>query len=287
MKIGIVYPQTELGSDPLVIRDYAQAAESLGFDHIEVYDHVVGANPNRLGPNPPYTYQSAFQEPFVLFGYMASVTQRIEFCTGIVILPQRQTALVAKQAATVDVLSGGRLRLGVAIGWNPMEFVALNRDFHTRARLMEEQIEVLRRLWTEPLVTFTGKWHTIPDAGLNPLPVRPIPLWLGGYVDAAVRRAARLADGWIIGYNTAAETRPWMARLDRYLAEAGRSREDFGVEGVVHYGRSTPEACRALVAEWQSLGCTHFSFDLMRKGIATPAEHFSAIEEIAKALSLS
>jgi probable F420-dependent oxidoreductase len=182
MKIGAVYPQTEYGNDPVAIRDYAQTAEGLGFSHVVAYDHILGANPNRPGGwQGPYTYQSAFQEPFVLFSFMAAATHTLEFTPGIIILPQRQTALVAKQAATLDVLSGGRLRLGVGLGWNEVEYISLGEDFHTRGQRIEEQLLLLRQLWTQPLVEFSGSWHTIPDAGINPLPVqRPIPIWFGG-----------------------------------------------------------------------------------------------------------
>ena len=178
MKIGVVFPQTEFGSDPLAIRDYAQLAEGLGYTHILAYDHILGANPERPGGwQGPYTHRDTFQEPFVLFSYLAAHTQYIGFATGIIILPQRQTALVAKQAATLDVLSQGRLRLGVGLGWNAVEYQALNQEFHTRGRKIEEQIEVLRLLWTQPLVTYQGRWHSITDAGINPLPIqRPIPI---------------------------------------------------------------------------------------------------------------
>ena len=167
MKIGVVFPQTEIGNDPLVIRDYAQTAEGLGYSHLLAYDHVLGANPQRPGGwSGPYTYQTPFHEVFVLLSYLAGVTQKLELVTGIVILPQRQTALVAKQTASLDVLSGGRLRLGVGLGWNEVEYAALNEDFHDRGKRMEEQVALLRRLWTEPLVDFKGTWHTIPDAGI-------------------------------------------------------------------------------------------------------------------------
>ncbi|MBX7251491.1 MAG: LLM class F420-dependent oxidoreductase, partial [Candidatus Promineofilum sp.] len=201
MHIGLVYPQTEYPADPAAVRDYAQTAEALGFSHILAYDHVLGANPDRPGGwTGPYTYQTPFMEPFVLFSHMAAVTTHLGFATGILILPQRETALVAKQAATLDVLCGGRLRLGIGTGWNEVEYVALGQDFHTRGRRQEEQIEVLRALWTQELVTFKGRWHDIPDAGLNPLPVqRPIPLWFGGHADVVLRRLARLGDGWMPG----------------------------------------------------------------------------------------
>lgn len=197
MRIGVVFPQTEIGQDPAVIRDYAQAVESMGFTHLLAFDSVVGANPDRPGGwDSPYTYQHAFHEPFVLFGFCAAVTRRIELVTGVIILPQRQTALVAKQAAEVDVLSGGRLRLGIGVGWNTVEFEALGEYFGNRGKRVEEQLEVMRRLWTQELVTFEGQWHRVPDAGIRPLPVqRPIPIWMGGDSDAVIRRAARLADG--------------------------------------------------------------------------------------------
>src|SRR5215475_4882888 len=198
MEIGVVFPQTEIGHDPIAVRDYAQTAEGLGFSHIDVYDHVLGANPNRPGGwSGPYTHESSFLEIFVLLSYFAALTQKLILSTNIVILPQRQTALAAKQAATIDVLSNGRMRFGIALGWNEVEYIALNENFKNRARRIEEQVEVLRLLWTQPLVQFNGRWHHIPDAGIKPLPIqRPIPIWFGGTADAALERAARLADGW-------------------------------------------------------------------------------------------
>ncbi len=205
MHIGLVYPQTEYPPDPAAVRDYAQAAEALGYSHVLAYDHILGANPDRPGGwTGPYTYRDPFMEPFLLFTYMAAVTTRLGFIPGILILPQRETTLVAKQAAVLDVLCGGRLRLGVGTGWNEVEYIAAGYDFHTRGARQEEQIEVLRRLWTQELVTFKGRWHDIPDAGLNPLPVqRPIPIWLGGHADVVLRRIARLGDGWLPGFRTA------------------------------------------------------------------------------------
>jgi probable F420-dependent oxidoreductase len=289
LRIGVVFPQTEFGSDPAAIRDYAQTAEALGYKHILAYDHVLGANPDRPGGwNRPYTYQTPFHEPFVLFGYMAGHTQRIEFCTGVIILPQRQTALVAKQAAALDVLSGGRLRLGVGLGWNQVEYEALGEDFHTRGRRIEEQVEVMRLLWTQPLVKFQGRWHDIPDAGLNPLPVQqPIPLWFGGTADAALRRMARLADGWINNSPNLAAARPLLEALERYLAEAGRARTAFGLEARILYGDGSAAAWAAQLAAWQAAGATHISFNTMGAGLATPAAHLAALRAIAEAAGLS
>src|SRR5215472_14838399 len=234
MKIGVVFPQTEIGTDPAVVRDYAQAAESLGYDHLLIYDHVLGAHTaSRPKWTGPYTAAHSFHEPFVVFGYVAACTNRIELVTGVIILPQRQTALVAKQAAAVDVLSGGRLRLGIGVGWNEVEFEALGEDFRTRGKRIDEQVDVMRRLWTTKLVTYDGRWHRVPDAGINPLPVqRPIPLWMGGDSDVVIRRAARLADGWI----TLPTFRPGPAgqetveRLHGLIREAGRDPAAFGIE---------------------------------------------------------
>jgi probable F420-dependent oxidoreductase len=289
MNLGLVFPQTEFGNDPLAIRDYAQMAEGLGFTHIVAYDHVLGANPNRPGGwRGPYTHESAFHEPFVLFSFMAAHTMKIQFVPGVIILPQRQTALVAKQAATLDVLSNGRLRLGVGLGWNEVEYIAMNQDFHTRGRRIEEQVALLRQLWTQPLVTFSGRWHTIPDAGLKPLPIqRPIPIWFGGTVEAAVTRIARLADGWLLNFRAVADARPALDLLDRSLAGAGRSRESFGLEPRLPYGDGSPEVWVKTADEWKAVGATHLSFNTMGKGFDTPEAHMKAVREFAKAMGLT
>jgi probable F420-dependent oxidoreductase len=286
MKIGVVFPQTEFGRDPNAIRDYAQTAESLGFTHILAYDHVLGANPDRPGGwRGPYTHDSPFHEPFVLFSFMAAVTQHIEFTTGILILPQRQTALVAKQAATLDVLSNGRFRMGIGNGWNEVEYIILNQDFHTRGRRIEEQVAVLRQLWTQPLVTFKGRWHTIPDAGLNPLPVqRPIPIWFGGHADAVLRRVARIGDGWMPNYRQPADAKSPLDKLDAYLAEYSRSRADIGLEARISYGQGDRAVWDSLIAGWRDLGATHISLNTMRLGLDTPQAHLNALRAFAKAM---
>jgi len=286
LKIGVVFPQTEIGNDPLIIRDYAQTAEGLGFSHVLAYDHVLGANPQRPGGwSGPYTFLTPFHEVFVLFGYLAGLTSRLELAAGVIILPQRQTALVAKQAAAIDVLSGGRLRLGVGLGWNEVEYTALNAEFHTRGKRIEEQVELMRRLWTEPLVDFKGKWHTIPDAGLNPLPVqRPIPVWFGGSAEAALRRLARLGDGWIVLNRRAEEAQPDLARLDQFLAEAGRTRNQLGLEARLSYESGYPQVWETLLREWQEAGATHISFNTMGSHFTTPQEHIQAIRKFAQAV---
>ncbi len=283
MRLGVVFPQTEIGNDPLVIRDYAQAAEALGYEHVLVFDHVLGAHPDRFEGRfrPPYTHKTPFHEPFVLFGYLAAVTQRLELCTGILILPQRQTALVAKQAAAVDVLSGGRMRLGVGIGWNFVEYEALGENFRNRGRRIEEQVEVLRRLWTQELVDFDGRWHHLHRAGINPLPIqRPIPIWMGGVVDAVLRRLARIADGWFPQFQPGPQAQEAVERLRGYIREAGRSPDDVGIEGRISLF-NTPEADWGNALEgWRALGATHVSFNTMNAGLASPQAHIDAIRRL-------
>lgn len=284
MRIGVVFPQTEFGTDPGAIRDYAQAAESLGYSHILAYDHVVGANPERPRPlTGPYTFRDPFFEPFVLYSYMAAVTQDIELTTGIIILPQRQTVLVAKQAATLDVLSGGRLRLGVGIGWNWVEYEALNQDFGNRGRRVEEQVDLLRELWTRPLVKYEGRWHQVPDAGLNPLPIqRPIPIWIGGHADPVLRRVATIGDGWMPNYRLAADARQSLDKIRRYLDEAGRSWDEIGLEPRLMYGDGDSHRWSTVIEDWQAVGATHLSINTMGCGFRTLGEHIQAIQTFAR-----
>ncbi|MGB3717806.1 MAG: LLM class F420-dependent oxidoreductase, partial [Candidatus Promineifilaceae bacterium] len=275
MRIGVVFPQTEFGNDPQAVRDYAQTAEALGYNHILAYDHVLGASPDRSRPlNGPYTVRDPFHEIFILFSFMSAYTARIEFTTGILILPQRETALVAKQAAALDVLNGGRLRLGVGIGWNWVEYEALNQDFHTRGRRIEEQVDLLRKLWTQPLVTYKGEWHDFNDAGLNPLPIQqPIPIWFGGHADAVLRRVARSGDGWLPNYRKAADARPSIEKMHEYLDEIGRDRSDVGLEPRLWYGNGDPGKWQKHIDEWLALGATHLTINTMRCGFESPAEH--------------
>lgn len=283
MQIGVIFPQTEFGNDPLAIKDYAQAVEALGYSHLGAYDHILGANPDRPGGwRGPYTHQHPFHEPFTLFSYMAAVTTHLGFLTGILVLPQRQTALVAKQAAEVDVLSKGRLRLGVGVGWNEVEFTALGEEFNTRGRRIEEQVQVLRRLWTEPLVSFEGRWHHIPDAGLNPLPVQqPIPVWFGGHAEAVLQRAAQIGDGWLPNFRTAADATPALERLASYMEDAGRSKNDFGIEGRLNYASADLDTHRQRCMEWKSAGLDRLAVNTMGAGLQTPQEHIAALEAFA------
>ena len=277
MRLGVVFPQTEIGSDPVVIRDYAQAAESAGYDHLLVFDHVLGGKLERfekLGRRPPYTDESPFHEVFVLFGYLGACTRRLELVTGIVILPQRQTALVAKQAAAVDVLTGGRLRLGVGIGWNHVEYEALNEDFHTRGRRVSEQIAVMRKLWTEPVVSFKGSYHHLDRAGINPLPVqRPIPVWMGGMAEPVLKRVAEISDGWFPQFQPGDEASHTLERVRAYMKEAGRPLSAVGIEGRFSYGIGGPTEWAKRAREWRDLGATHLSVNTMGSGLSARAPH--------------
>jgi probable F420-dependent oxidoreductase len=285
MNIGVVFPQVEIGQDPAAIRDYAQAVEAMGYTHILAFDHVLGANPERPGGwKGPYTYRHPFHEPFVLFGFLAGVTRRVELVTGILILPQRQTALVAKQAAAVDVLSRGRLRLGVGVGWNPVEFEALGEDFTNRGKRIEEQIDLMRALWTKELVTFQGQWHRVPDAGINPLPVqRPIPVWMGGESEVVVRRAARLADGWMPHFRPGPDAQAIVDRLHGLIKEAGRDPGKFGIEGRMTLAQVPPEQRTKEIAEWRAMrGITHLCIYTVGLGLTTPDEHVRTLERFKK-----
>jgi probable F420-dependent oxidoreductase len=283
MKIGTVFPQTEIGRDPAMIRDYAQAVEAMGYTHILAFDSVIGANPDRPGGwDSQYDYRHDFHEPFALFAFCAAITRRIELATGVLILPQRQTTLVAKQAAEVDVLSGGRLRLGIGVGWNPVEFEALGENIHDRGKRVEEQLEVMRLLWTRELVTYEGRWHRVPDAGIKPLPVqRPIPVWMGGESEAVLRRAARLADGWITlqTFRPGPASQQIIDRLHGLVRDAGRDPAAFGIEGRVALAKLPPAEWAEELAAWRAMrGITHVCVNTMGLGLPGPEEHVRTLE---------
>jgi probable F420-dependent oxidoreductase len=294
MKIGAVFPTTEIGEDPTAVRDFAQAAEELGYAHLLTYDHVLGAvhadrEPRLMGP---YTEHHPFHEPFVLFGFLAAATTRLELVTGVLILPQRQTALVAKQAAELDLLSGGRLRLGLGTGWNWVEYESLGTDYDTRGKRFDEQVALLRRLWREDVVDFEGGFHRVARAGILPRPARDIPLWFGGFTPVSLRRAARTGDGFIFG--AAGEPmRKLFAGLQGMLREEGRDPAEFGAEALIDYSAG-PEVWNAQLDAWRDAGATHISMRAMdsgadflgakRAGRKTPAEHIAALETFMKAV---
>jgi probable F420-dependent oxidoreductase len=284
MKVGVIFPQTESSADAGALREYVEAVEDIGYQHLAFYDHVVGASPDRPGGwRGPYTDKDVFHEVLVVLGFIAAFTTKLELVTEVLILPQRQTALVAKQAAEIDILSGGRLRLGVGLGWNRVEMEALGEDFHTRGRRIEEQIDVLRRLWTEPVVDFEGTFHHLAGVGINPLPGRQIPIWMGGTADAAKRRAARLADGWMMNTPTEADPVAALEQMRGLLAEAGRDLSTFGIETRVgvHGGI---ERATALADDWRQRGVSHLAVNTMRAGLEWPAGHIEALRQFHKAL---
>ncbi|MSQ36155.1 MAG: LLM class F420-dependent oxidoreductase [Dehalococcoidia bacterium] len=283
MRIGVVFPQTEIGADPLVIREFAQAVEALGFDHLVAYDHVLGADPARWQLRPgAYTHETMFHEPLVLFGYLAGVTRQLEFATGILILPQRQTALVAKQAAAVDVLSGGRFRLGVGVGWNEAEYAGLREDFHTRGRRIEEQIALLRALWAEPVVNFEGTYDRVIGAGINPLPPRrSIPIWLGGTADVVIERVGRVADGWFPQERDPARLAERIERVRSVARSAGRDPAVIGFQaGIQAASRDAVERA----GQFEAAGATHLSVSTMGSGFQSPQQHLDALRRFIEAM---
>jgi probable F420-dependent oxidoreductase len=278
MQIGVVFPQTEIGGDVGAVRAYALRVAELGYRHVLAYDHVVGADPAVHTPwNGPYDVATTFHEPFVLFGYMAAITD-LEMVTGIIILPQRQTALVAKQAAEVDLLTRGRFRLGIGLGWNAVEYEALGQDFTSRGRRVEEQVELLRRLWTERAVTFEGEFDRITGAGLAPLPVqRPIPVWFGAQSRRAYRRAGRLADGWFPQVRPGPELDEARRVVEQAALGAGRDPARLGMEGRVTW-RGSPEQLAEHAVSWRDAGATHVSVNTMGAGLRTVEEHLAVLE---------
>lgn len=306
MRISIVFPQNVPGiarpengehaaplADPVAVRDWAQAVEGLGFHQIAIYEHVVGADvtshPDHTGP---FTNLTPWHEPLVLCGYLAAVTQRVELLTAILVLPLRQTVITAKQAVEVDVLSGGRLRLGVGIGWDPFEFAVLGQDFYTRGARLAEQVALLKELWTKPSVTLHGQWHDLVGGGLCPLPVqRPIPIVLGGMVPATVRRTARLGDGWIVTgrylvHPPDDQVRRMRDLLYEALQAAGRPTDSVQVYGALGIG-GLPETEWAVRAEaWRRFGATHLVIDPQAPGLATAAEQIRVLSRISDVIGL-
>jgi probable F420-dependent oxidoreductase len=291
MRIGVAFPTTEIGTDTAAIRDFAQAAESLGFDHITAIDHVLQSGTAAADDwRSYYTRDNMFHEPLILFGYLAAVTGKIELATAILILPQRPTVLVAKQTAELDVLCGGRLRLGVAIGWNELEFDALGQTFRNRAKRMEEQIEVLRLLWTQELVTFDGQYHKIENAGINPLPVQEsIPVWLGAFESPAIRRAGRMGDGWFLNPRVGVgdEARGQIEEFYAAARESGRDPATLGIDVTLHIADSGPQEWAAQTAQWQDLGATHVTLRTMYAGLKTPDQHIDVMRQFREAYPAS
>jgi probable F420-dependent oxidoreductase len=287
MQIGVVFPQTEIGPDAGAVRAYGQRVEELGFRHVLAYDHVVGADPAvHQGWDRPYDVRTTFHEPMVMFGFLAGLTS-LELVTGIIIAPQRQTVLLAKQAAEVDLLTGGRFRLGVGLGWNQVEYEALGQDFTTRGKRLEEQVALMRRLWTEPSLSHAGTFDRVTGAGLAPLPVqRPIPVWFGAQSRPAYRRVGRLADGWFPQIQPGPELNMARGEVARAATEAGRDPDRLGMEGRVSWRGDAGEVAKRAAA-WQEAGATHLAINTMGAGLPTLDAHLSALAEAAHALLAS
>ncbi|HXP78257.1 MAG TPA: LLM class F420-dependent oxidoreductase [Stellaceae bacterium] len=301
MRLGALFPQFEIGADPAAIRDFAEAAEALGYAHITAFDQVIGLN-KESRPNWKYVHdaEDMFHELFVLFGFLAALTSRVELVTGVLLLPMRGTAVVAKQAAEVDVLSRGRLRLGIGVGIKPEEFEACGENFKNRGRRADEQIEVLRRLWTAPLITYEGRYHRIGDGGLNPLPVqRPIPIWIGGITDAAIERVARLGDGWLPNFQPDDVGRRAIETMRASARRYGRDPAAIGIEATMTIIDRTPDQLRAEVEAWRKLGASHITVNTMPERwveaeqrwnkasighLTNPTAHIEAIRKFRDAL---
>ena len=295
MKIGVIFPQTECGTDVKVIGEFVRDVEAMGFDHLFVADHVLGADP-KFHSHPSlatYSHEAVVHEALTLMAYLAAITTRLTLATGILILPQRQTALVAKQAAQIDVLSGGRMRLGIGVGWNAVEFEALNETFENRGRRSAEQIAVLRALWTQPVVDFRGEFHRISHAGLNPMPIqRPIPIWFGvGSRDqpvppeAALRRIARLADGWSPNFPPDAQGQALVARVHQYTREAGRDPAMLPLEGRIRLAGEDPDGWQKQVEAWKALGATSLIAEPRGSGLPFPHGHLDVLRRFKATVS--
>jgi probable F420-dependent oxidoreductase len=285
MRLGVVFPQTEIGDDVKVVREYALGTETVGYDFLAAFDHVLGhrpADPKGWLEKGPYTDLHPFHEVFVLFGYLAAITTTLEFATEVLVLPQRQTVLVAKQAAELQLLSGGRLRLGIGVGWNPEEYRALGMNFHDRGRRVVEQVTLLRRLLAEELVTFHGEHHTIEAMSVRPRPPSPIPIWIGGYADVAIKRAATLADGFVLDHPLD-EAPNVIGALRDHLALEGRNLEGFGVAARLQLRPSEIVGAVDTALAWQKLGVTHLSVSTMKQGINHPRGHLKLVMEFMEA----
>ena len=286
MQIGAVFPHNEIGNDPGAIKAFAQGIEDLGISHLLIYDHVLGADPDREGGfRGPYDKDVAFHEPFTTFAFIAAVTERLEMITTVMILPQRQTVLAAKQAAEVALLSNNRFRLGVGVGWNEVEYVGLNETFNNRGRRQAEQVEVMRKLWSEDSLDYTGDFHRIDKASINPRPSQQIPIWFGGSAPALLDRVARLGDGWIplMGANEKAQ-----ACIDTIKATreaAGLSFDNFGIQAQAQYAGGSPERWQKHARAWKDMGCTHIAIATHNAGPTDVDGHLSRIREYQEAVA--
>lgn len=285
MQIGAVFPHNEIGTDPGAIKAYAQGVEAMGITHLLIYDHVLGADPDREGGfRGPYDKDVAFHEPFTTFAFIAGVTDKIDLITTVMILPQRQTVLAAKQAAEVALLSNNRFKLGIGVGWNELEYVGLNETFNNRGRRQEEQVDVMRKLWSEDSLDYTGEYHRIDKASINPRPSKTIPIWFGGSAPALLDRVARLGDGWIPLMGANDKAKACIDTIKQTRKAAGLSFDNFGIQAQAQYAGGSPERWRKHAEAWREMGCTHLAIATHNAGPTTVDGHLARIGEYQQAL---
>ena len=285
MQIGAVFPHNEIGTDPGAIKAYAQGVEAMGITHLLIYDHVLGADPDREGGfRGPYDKDVAFHEPFTTFAFIAGVTDKIDLITTVMILPQRQTVLAAKQAAEVALLSNNRFKLGIGVGWNELEYVGLNETFNNRGRRQEEQVDVMRKLWSEDSLDYTGEYHRIDKASINPRPSKTIPIWFGGSSPALLDRVARLGDGWIPLMGANDKAKACIDTIKQTRKAAGLSFANFGIQAQAQYAGGSPERWRKHAEAWREMGCTHLAIATHNAGPTNVDGHLARIGEYQQAL---
>ena len=285
MQIGAVFPHNEIGTDPGAIKAYAQGVEAMGITHLLIYDHVLGADPDREGGfRGPYDKDVAFHEPFTTFAFIAGVTDKIDLITTVMILPQRQTVLAAKQAAEVALLSNNRFKLGIGVGWNELEYVGLNETFNNRGRRQEEQVDVMRKLWSEDSLDYTGEYHRIDKASINPRPSKTIPIWFGGSAPALLDRVARLGDGWIPLMGANDKAKACIDTIKQAREAAGLSFDNFGIQAQAQYAGGSPERWRKHAEAWREMGCTHLAIATHNAGPTNVDGHLARIGEYQQAL---
>ncbi|MED5341566.1 MAG: LLM class F420-dependent oxidoreductase [Pseudomonadota bacterium] len=285
MQIGAVFPHNEIGTDPGAIKAYAQGVEAMGITHLLIYDHVLGADPDREGGfRGPYDKDVAFHEPFTTFAFIAGVTDKIDLITTVMILPQRQTVLAAKQAAEVALLSNNRFKLGIGVGWNELEYVGLNETFNNRGRRQEEQVDVMRKLWSEDSLDYTGEYHRIDKASINPRPSKTIPIWFGGSAPALLDRVARLGDGWIPLMGANDKAKECIDTIKQTRKAAGLSFANFGIQAQAQYAGGSPERWRKHAEAWREMGCTHLAIATHNAGPTNVDGHLARIGEYQQAL---
>ncbi|MGI9615844.1 MAG: LLM class F420-dependent oxidoreductase [Acidimicrobiales bacterium] len=286
MQLGAVLPHNEIGTDPAAIKAYLQGVEDLGMTHLLIYDHVMGADPDREGGySGPYDKDTAFHEPFTFFAFAAAVTTSIDLVTTVMILPQRQTVLVAKQAAEVALLSNNRLRLGVGTGWNKVEYQALNEEFTNRGRRQEEQVDLMRTLWTSESFSYDGKYHTVDRASITPRPTEPVPIWFGGSAPALLERCGRLGDGWMPLGGANDKSAALLDQIKEHRLAAGKTMDGFGVQAQAQWGGGNPDRWRSHAERWRDIGATHMAVATHNAGPTDVDGHLARIAEYQAAVA--